>query len=326
MKRFLLVAAAGLLGACSNAGEDRLVGITAQGILTGSVFFDANGSGTRDAVDLPQDSVRVIVTDIGGVTLRFEALTDADGRYRITGVPVGTYTVRVDTTTLRDSLEVIGTIARQASVEPADSAVVTTTLGYRTYTVAQARALPLGTNLFLTAIALHGQAIYSDTTLHLADTSGSIRAARVRPSATPVVAGDSVRVRARVGLRLGQPILENVTVFTLGPTLLPAMPTLTTASAANAVGGTRDAALVRLLNVPIIDSATVAGSLQLTVNDGSGALVVVLDRAADAAFRAPLPVATYTAGNRFDLIGILAPTGTGSWRLRPRSSLDLTRR
>jgi len=57
-----------------------------------------------------------------------------------------------------------------------------------------------------------------------------------------------------------------------------------------------------------------------------GALVVVLDRAADVAFRAPLPAGVYDAGDRYDLIGVLVPTGTGSFVLRPRSAFDLTLR
>jgi hypothetical protein len=53
---------------------------------------------------------------------------------------------------------------------------------------------------------------------------------------------------------------------------------------------------------------------------------VRLDRAADAGFRPPLPANLYEAGNTFDIVGVLVPTGTGTWVLRPRSSLDLTLR
>ena len=141
------------------------------------------------------------------------------------------------------------------------------------------------------------------------------------------MAGDSVILRARIATRLGQRVLDDVTPFVLGTTFIPSAPALTTREASTGgVAGSLDAALVRLVDVPVIDTATVSGNLQLTVNDGSGAVVVILDRAADVGFRAPLPVGLFIPGTRFDLGGVLVPTGTGTWRLKPRSSLDLTPR
>ncbi|MFN0097642.1 MAG: hypothetical protein ACKVS7_03130 [Gemmatimonadaceae bacterium] len=327
MRNIVLRSAMALgLAACSNAGEGRVIGLEATGVVTGRVYFDANGSRTSDAEDLPQAGVRVVLRAAGGATTSRSALTGADGRFRLTGVPVGAYSVGIDTTTIGDSVRVVTALPTAAVVLPNDSVTVETAVGFPIRTAAQVRTLAPGTPVFVVGIALHARDTFSDTLLHVVDTSGALRATRVRPAAAAVVAGDSVRLRGRVAVRLGQRVLDDVSTFAVGRTFIPTTPLLTSAQAATASAGTRDAALIRLVNVLVTDTATVAGNVQMTVTDGSGAVVVVLDRAADVAFRAPLPAGQYSVGFRFDLSGVLTPTGTGTWRVRPRSVLDLVRR
>jgi hypothetical protein len=150
----------------------------------------------------------------------------------------------------------------------------------------------------------------------------------VRP--TVAVAGDSVRMRGRVGTRAGRRVLDDVTVYVIGATFIPTAPTVTTQRASTAqsgaLNGALDGALVRLLDAVVSDTATVLGSLTMTVNDGSGPLTVVLDRVADVAFRPPFAVGPLAATSRYDLRGVLVPSGTGAWVLRPRDALDLTPR
>jgi len=314
---------AALLAGCGNAGADRTIGITATGVVRGFIFFDVNGSGSFDAGDLPFAGARVrLVTPIARDTV-LRAETAADGSFRVIGVPVGSYAVVVDAASVGDSVVVEG-IGGNVSLLPNDSVTVDGLVRYPTQTINQVRAGTLGARVFVSGVALHGLATYSDTLLHIADTSGALRATRVRPS--PVVAGDSVRLRGRIAERDGQRVLDDVTVFVLGAAFIPPVTTLASAAAATASGGTLDAALVRVLDAAITDSATVAGSLRLTVSDGSGALTVLLDRAADGAFRPPFPAGQWDAGERFDFIGVLVPRGPGTWALRPRNTFDLTPR
>ncbi len=314
------------LAACENGGSERTLGISATGTVSGFIYFDANGSRSADVGDVPFAGVRVAILGAGvNDTVRVDT-TGADGRFRVSGLPVGRYTVAIDTTAAGDSASVIGERTRSVTVAPDDSAVVEGIISFPIRSVNATATLPLGTRVFLTGIALHARETYSDTTLHLIDTSGAIQATRVRPTTVAVVAGDSIRVRGRVATRLGQRVLDDVSVFIVGPTFIPPIPTLTTAQANGAAAGVRNAELIRVANAQIIDSATVSGNLRLTVNDGSGALTVILDRQSDVAFRVPLPAGQYSAGIRYDIVGILAPTGTGTWQLRPRSSLDLFRR
>lgn len=318
--------AIGVLASCNNAGAERTMGISATGVVRGFVYFDANGSRTSDAGDAPFAGARVrLLAPVSRDTL-LRAVTGADGTFRLAGVPVGAYALVIDSASAGDSARVIGVDVPTLTVLPGDSVEVTGAISFPERTAAEVRTLPLGTRVFVKGIALHARETFSDTLLHVVDTSGAIRATRVRPSATPAVAGDSLRLRGRIAVRLGQRVLDDVSVFVIGPTFIPTVNTITAAVAMTARAGTLDAALVRILNATVTDTATVAGHLTMTVGDGSGAVVVLLDRAADAAFRLPYPAGLFVAPNRFDIVGVLVPTGTGTWRVRPRSVLDLTLR
>jgi hypothetical protein len=240
---------------------------------------------------------------------------------------VGTYRIVIDPTSGADSAIVVLGDGVLVSVTPADSVEFRGALGFPYRTIAEVRASGPGTApIFVAAIALNSRTTFADTTVHLVDATGAIRATRVRPSALPVSAGDSVRVRARVGVRLGQVVLDEVSIFVVTPTFIPPAPALTTAQAATAAGAAQDAQLVRITDATITDTATVAGNLTMTVNDGSGPVRVVLDRTADVGFRSPFPVGEYQAPNLFDVVGVLVPTGLGTWVVKPRSPLDLIRR
>ncbi len=315
------------LAGCENGGASRTLGITATGVVRGQVYFDANGSRQLDAADVGFAGARIRLLAPGGVDTLFRVTTDADGGFRLAGVPVGSYAVVVDSASAGDTARVIvdPTGPSTITVLPGDSVEFLGSISYPLRTIAQARALAPGERLFVRGIALHARTTFSDTTLHIVDGTGAMRATRVRPSTSPVAAGDSVILRARIAVRLGQRVLDDVTTFVVEPTFIPTAPSVTTAvAAAGGTAGSLDAALVRVVNAQVTDTATVAGNMQLTMTDGSGAVVVVLDRSADVGFQLPLPVGLYVPANRFDVVGVLVPTGSGTWRLKPRSALDLT--
>lgn len=328
MKRLALPTLLALaIVACDNAGADRTSGISATGVIRGSVYFDANGSRTSDAEDLIVAGAHVrLLTPVSRDTV-FRATTEGDGTFRMAGVPVGAYVMVIDPASGGDSAIVVAGDGARLTVSPNDSVQWVGALSFPIRTIAEARALaPGAARIFVTGIALNTRTNFSDTTLHIIDATGAIRATRVRPSTVPVAPGDSVRLRARVGTRLGQVVLDDVSAFVINPTFIPTAATLTTLLASTADGGTRDAQLVRLVDAQITDTATIGGDLTMRFNDGSGPVRVVLDRAADPGFRAPFPLGEYQSPNRFDVTGLLVPTGLGTWILKPRSPLDLTRR
>ena len=180
-----------------------------------------------------------------------------------------------------------------------------------------ARALGPGQTVTVIGTALNGSATYSDTTVSLADTSGAIRMTRLRSS---VNAGDSVRIQAVTAARSNEPVLDGGTATVLGRGLFPAAPNLTTAAASTAAGGARDAQLVQVLSATVSATSTVLGNYTMTVSDGSGNLTVVLDVAAGW-----VTPGIYTVSSVFDIVGILVPTGSGTWTLKPRSPSDLVK-
>jgi hypothetical protein len=78
-----------------------------------------------------------------------------------------------------------------------------------------------------------------------------------------------------------------------------------------------DAALVLVTGAVITDTATVAPDFRLTVNDGAGPLTVLLD--SQGGFTRSL----FAPGRSMIFRGVLVPTGTGAWQLKPRGIGDI---
>lgn len=307
--------------ACSNAGEGRVTGLSATGQVTGFVLVDANGSRVIDQGDdsLPGITVRLVLKD--GPDTGLAQVTQPNGSYRFLAVPVGVYRLTLDTTTFGDTLRVVRADSASFTVLPGDTARINALAGLPLVTVRQARALAPGRKVFVVGVALNGASTFADSVVHFADTSGTIRLVDVRGV---FQAGDSLRVRATSGLRQGQPALGSPAVFGLGQGGGPAAVVLTSQSAAAADGGARDAQLVIVRGATISDTARTATSFVLTVDDSSGPLEVQLDGTASGSFAPASLPGVFVPGNRFDVLGVLAPTGTTAWRLRPRSAVDLT--
>lgn len=322
---------------CSNAGENRILAVGATGVVRGFIYFDVNGNRLLDNAPVTGDdsvgNVRIrLLSKSSGDTIA-SALSDVRGFYHMADVPVGSYRIVLDSAPLIDTAIVAQRDSTEITVPPLDSVQVNFGISYPHVTVAQARALVPGRRVFVVGIVLNGPGNFRDTTMHAQDVSAGIRAARVL--ATAAGPGDSVRLRGttarrQVSASVTQPILDNVTTFILAPRFLPAAVTLSTAQAASAAAGTRDAQYVQVLNATITDTASTlptGGDFRLTVNDAAltGPLEVLLDGVADPVFRTPIAGTTpYKPGNRFNIVGILVPTGTpGVWRLKPRNSGEL---
>ncbi|MGH2687802.1 MAG: OB-fold nucleic acid binding domain-containing protein, partial [Actinomycetota bacterium] len=252
-----------------------------------------------------------------------QAVSGSDGGYRVPNVPVGDYVAIVDTASVGDSAEVVRLDSGSFTLRPADSVTITVGVSYPTVSIAQLRALPGGVRVFVSGRAANEPTAFGDSIVHLLDVTGAIRATRV--PAGLLLIGDSVRMSGARGARDGQPTLDNVTVFPLPLPQGALVPELvTTAAADTADGGRLDAALARVADALILDSTTVDtpglpgdGDYIITVDDGTGQLVVVFDG------DAPLNVADYVPGARIFASGVLVPTGAGRWRLKPRVNLDV---
>ncbi len=320
--RFVALLGIALATAACAADGGGTFAVTATGSVAGTAWFDADGSGGASPGDAPLVGLPVrLLLPIAHDTIA-TTRTDRDGRFAFSTMPVGSYALRFDAAALGDSLVIAAGGDSTLTVRPSDSLSVVLRVTYPTLTASQVQAAPLGTRAFVAAVALHARTTFGDTLLHVVDSTGYLRVTRLRTAG--VVAGDSLRLRGRIALRDGRRVLDDVTAFGLGAGLLPAPATITTAQLA--AGAVFDAALVRIVSAAVVDTITVLGNLQVTVNDGSGPALLWLDRSADAAFRPPFLAGTWDAGRRYDVLGIVVPLAPNRWVLRPRSAFDLTPR
>jgi hypothetical protein len=192
------------------------------------------------------------------------------------------------------------------------------TATHETVTVAQARQLAAGKTVYIEGIALNGWVTFGDQTVHVRDGSDVIRTVGVPETA--ILPGDSIRILGTAGNRNGQPVLNaSSAAVMLTGVGLPAIDSVTTAVAGSAQGGARDADQVAVSGVISGTSTRTNGEVALTVSDGSGVLVVVLDPAVGFA------TGNYTTGVSVRARGVLVPATDGTtWELKPRSTSEIS--
>ena len=179
---------------------------------------------------------------------------------------------------------------------------------------AQVRQKTSGTRLFVDGVALSRPNLYGDSTMHMADTSGAIRV--VKTLQGNIFAGDSIRVAGVVASRDGQAVISASTIYRLGFGAAPLARLVTTAEAASAIGGTLDAAFVRITGTIDTAYAGSGGDFRAVVNDGSGAVTVLLD--GDVGFN----TTPWVKGASVDARGLLVPE-SGVWVVKPRAPTDV---
>lgn len=307
------------LGGCLGTGEDRVTSIDATGVVEGFVYFDANGSREPEFTDPPTAlvGVRLLVGSTQDTLVR--ALTDRDGIFSMPAVPVGIYDVVVDPATVPDSLDVVDIDPTPIIATQGDTVVTLIALSFPIVSVEEARGLAAGERVFVEGVALNAQSTFGDQTVHLAGAAAAIRVTNVATAS--VFAGDSVRFLATTSTLDGQSTLDDASAFLLAVLDPPTPSRITTADAAGASAGTLDAALVQVIDATVTDTATVAEGFELTTDDGSGPLGVLLD--GDVPFTDPT---SFVPGTVIDATGVLVPVpgSPGVWMLKPRSDADLT--
>ncbi len=321
-RRFLVaivaVGALGLMG-CENAGSNRVLSIESEGVVAGLAYFDANGSNAFEgASDAPLSSVGVQLLAKGSREVVAEHTTSADGLFLFSEVPVGSYAIGVDATTLDDSLTLGGVDVTSIALSPDDSATANVAITFPTVSASVARSLAAGTKVFVHAVALNGRETFGDNTVHIWDGTAFIRLTGVQNA---VAQGDSARFLGSRATGNGQPTLSGVRVFGIGGGVVPQPSQTSSSVAALADGGRLDAALVLVNGAVITDTTTaLGGDYVATVDDGTGPLNVVFDQ--DLTF--PLMRSRFRPGAVLNVTGLLISSATsGPWNLKPRANADV---
>lgn len=311
----------GIAAGCDNSGVDR--GFTPEG--TGTVlalsYLDRDGSRNLNAPDTLFPNARVALLQ-RGTSDTFRVATSTTGGLAIfRNVPYGEYRVALAIASVGDSLEV-GSIDTSANVRvqtpPDDTAGVAIRLTFPEVSIRQARTLALGKRVFIRSIVLSGVQSFRDTTSHVVDSSGALRLTRVvlRGGLTGNNPGDSVSVIGVVSTRDGQPTLDQA-VLTRFATRPPPVPVqVSTGTAATASTGALDANLVQITGAVITDTATIAPDFRVTLSDGTGSLVLLLDGNLN------FVRSNFRPGRSVNSRGVLVPSGSGAWVLKPRDIND----
>ena len=316
-----------LISSCSETDlASRILFVESKGSITGLVYLDRNGNELLDASDDPVQGLEIQLFVAGTQSLAASAIAGANGIFVLDNVPVGRLRLEADTTFLGDSLAVFDFDDAELTLRAGDTLSVIMGVTFPSFTLAEARSLPDGTKGFTEGIVLNSRDPFGDGSVHLQAGETYLRV--VGTPRTALFPGDSVRMLGRVAQEAGQPVLREGEPFLLAQqVVLPQPLELTTAAAATADGGLRDAALVRIRDADIVDTATVTTplgrDLRMIVDDGSGPLDLILLELGGFGLGQVHP----DSFSIREAVGLLVPDRTAeglvSWRLIPRSSTDL---
>ena len=311
-----------LLAGCENDGSDLGFGASPSGAAAALVFLDRDGSTTPTAPDTVFKGAAVVLRTLGGGASVATQVTGDDGVAIFNELPVGDYILSVTQSSIGDSVFVadidIDTVRIAAAAQA--GVAVSVRLAFEESSVRQARLSATGQRVFIRGIVLSGIQSFADQSMHIADTSGSVRLLGVTlvGGLTGNNPGDSVVALATVASANGQPVLNPSKVTRVATRPAPVPSPVATGVAATAGNGLLDGGLVQVTAALISDSSTAAPDFRVTASDGSGSLVVLLDGNLN------FPTTAFRPGRSMTVRGVLVPTGQGTWVLKPRTLGDVT--
>ncbi|MEX0907489.1 MAG: hypothetical protein WD054_04085, partial [Gemmatimonadota bacterium] len=306
-------------------GQPVLTTVTPAVLLAGVGVPAPDSVSTAEAASADDGALDAALIRVGGTIVGAQTLPNGD---MVVSVNDGSGILEV---VLDDAIPFQASQYQTGAVLRATGVLVPTTSGvwqlkprgttdavatFPTATIAEARTLQPGETVYINGIALNAWVTFGDQTVHVADATGVIRVISVPQ--TSLLAGDSVRILGTAGMRNGQPVLDGSSAAVLLAGVgLPAVDSVTTAVAASAESGARDADQVAVSGV-ILAISSVGGNTVLSIDDGSGPLDVVLD--SDVGFA----TGGYAVGQSVRVRGLLVPAASGtSWELKPRSTSEI---
>ena len=309
--------------ACNNAGEDLGFSLPSNRNASALVIYDRNFDGLAGGGGAPGDTAKAGITVrllyAGTTQVEDVAVTDAAGVVNFFKVPIGSYTIQVDSVpALGDSMVSVLTPSTVQVYNSGNPPGILALLTYRRVNTDEVRTAPTGRRLVISGVMLSTPQLFSDTTAFLRDSAGALRLTAPTIAGVPfLIPGDSVRVLGTVRVRSGQRVLDSARIAFVTPTgTFPLPDTLTSALAASADGGTRDADLVLVESTAVLASVPNGAGFLVSLDDGSGPVEMELDSTLGFIGSPAGP------GDSVDVVGVLVPTGAGTWRIRPRAVSD----
>ncbi len=307
-----------LLVGCTNAGEDLGLPPLSVGTVTVGVIVDRDGTGTLTSFDTVYNGARIALFMREGIDTFRIMNTNANGLANFTSLPIARYRYALIPSSVGDTLPAVtfGTGEFQIRADTMGGSG-TIMVSYATLSIEAARQAQAGHRVFVHGVVTSPLQFFSDSAMFIRSGGRYLRitAAQHRPGRTGNNLGDSVIVLGTTGSDAGQPVLLGGRVLTVGVGPAPTPEEVTVAEVRTARAGALDAALVRLSGAKIADTASVGAEWHVWVTD-----TLAMTDTARVVFDAVLQVTkpAYAPGRRFTSRGVLVPSGSGTWSLKPR--------
>jgi hypothetical protein len=325
MYRFAILTLAVALSGCSVDAAPPFE-VTGSGSLSGIVFFDQDQNGLFDpsAGDTALSDVHVLVRARGTTSTLAggDVQTDANGRFMVADLPVGTHSLLIDTTGLGSSVafcnnpmpvSIYISEAQFVSVDARGGCVVS---------ILAASAQSLGQRVTVRGTVTSSLNQISTGTAYLEDATGGIQV--FSPTGPSFQIGDVIEVSGTLASFSNELELSSATVNSVSPGT-PLDPVDVTAEDATAAGGDTRAdlqgRLIQIRAAKLLDAFTGGGGRNAEIDDGTSTLTdrFVSHVVADAGSLST----TFTAGKCYDWTGILKAFTSPPVELFPRSLSDV---
>jgi hypothetical protein len=308
-----IVAAVG--SACDSPLSERTIDLRTPGHVIFLLFRDDNLSGTRDEFDPMIPNATIVLRRAGVMADSLTYITDELGRAPAGTLEVGRYFATVAASVRGDTL-VSAVDSVEFDVLAGDSIVLDLGLQYPQVDIAELRESASGRKVWIRGVVLNTAGTFGDSTMHFVDETAAVRAINLRFN-LPLSPGDTVDLLGTRRARDGLPAIDPLVAVPRAGGLNPPPVEVSTAEAATAADTTLDAAFVIVRNAEVTDTATTFGARILTVDDGSGPLVVSLHLGIN-------PSQLNVPGARLNISGLLVPDpATSAWVLKPRLRNDI---
>jgi hypothetical protein len=320
-----LLAIAVLAAACED--PDALIELTGSGSVAGLAFFDADEDGIFDPSDgdEPVEGVSLAVRDRGtsdafsGAT----ATTGADGRFTITGLPLGTHDLVVDEASVPDGVSVCqNPIPFSVFLNETSTANVRGRPGCL-ITIAEAKDAPIPSFVIVQGIVTSAPGQIESGWTYIQDGSAGTKLFGGVLEGLGIEVGDRIEIGGDSELFSGDFDIINLTLRDRTDDVGELEPLLTTTAAIAASGATHTDPLQGLfirVEAAELTAPFGTGNIQnALIDDGSGETIIRID---DGVANRNTLADMFTVGTCYDINGFGA-NFLGSGQIFPRSLADI---
>lgn len=289
--------------------------VEGQGTISGLLYYDEGRDGVFEPLEgdfaLADVPLHLTVRGTGDVIPGSETVTDADGRFTITDVPIGTHDIVFDSDALDDADAIICNAPREISVRIQEVTGVTIS-GQESclITIAEARELGADEPVTVRGVVTVATGNISGSYFWMQDETAG---AKIFISAPAVQEGDFIEVSGLIEFFSGEFEISRGSITVLGTAPLPDPQVI---SGEQFASHEFQGSLVTVEGLEVTEVAT-GDDYNVTVDAPDGtSFIVRVDVSAN------IEPGTFVVGNVYNVTGVVGPFG-GAEQLYVRSQADI---